>query len=251
MHGLFSSLTPLLRTLRRERFARRFFFMRKAPGLRLRFALGRAHATAEARVVEVLDALVRSGVLGKWSRGTYEPETYKFGGPEAIHLAHAHFHADSAAWWRWTRLHRADATVIGTQVLSIAVLNDLFVRALEGPEEVWDVWCQVAALHGRRPPMGAATAPRLRIEDLVARVSVAERGVLEAYSRANRRLARRLRSMHEAGALVGGARGALSQVALYHWNRFGFGDEARVNMFGGMTNAWSSTVDIGALSSKG
>jgi thiopeptide-type bacteriocin biosynthesis protein len=253
MHALFSRLAPAVRVLEREKRIRWFFFMRKAPGLRLRFALDRQRRAATARITELLDSLESSRVLRTWTRGSYEPETYKFGGPDAMELAHAHFHADAAAWWRWERLQRAKATRIGPQVLSIAVLNDLFTRALDGPEEVWDVWCEVAALHGRRPAWSDhadARAPRVRIEDLAPHVSPKEGRVLEACGKANERFVDHLKSRRDTGELLYGYRRILPHLALYHWNHFGFGLEERARMFDAMTHTWSPEAVTRPLEAK-
>ena len=66
-----------------------------------------------------------------------------------------------------------------------AGVNDLFDRFLEGPEEVWDVWCRIATLHGAKVPTGNSQTPRPSIDDVIDRVSPAEAAVLSDYSAAN------------------------------------------------------------------
>jgi thiopeptide-type bacteriocin biosynthesis protein len=223
-----------VRRLQREELLRGFFFMRKPPGLRLRFDLGDGATAAEGAIVDYLNGV--DGV--RWFPSCYEPETFQFGGPQAMEVVHRHAYADALAWWDWEQ-RPPETKPLGSTVLSLCVLNDLFARVVEGdPDEVWDVWCHVASLHGSSPSNDGAI-PRIRIEHLSERASEPERRVLRSYARANRSFARAFERLHAGGKLLHARRLVLPYVALFHWNRYGFALDERQRMYGAMTAAWS------------
>lgn len=240
-HTLLAGLFPLVRRLERDDLLEGFFFMRKPPGLRLRFALANAaQHLAEGAIVDFLNGLAGRHAVVSWFPSCYEPETFQFGGPEAIEVVHTHAYADSRAWWQWERRPSDGTTMLGATVLSLCVLNDLFSQVLEDDsDEVWDVWCHVAAAHGSPPSIDGESVPRVRIEHLANRATEAERRVLRLYERANRSFARAFRRLHTAGKLLYARRLVLPYVALFHWNRYGFSLEERQRMYRAMTSAWS------------
>jgi thiopeptide-type bacteriocin biosynthesis protein len=239
LHRVFAEVFALVGDLRRDGPLTHFFFMRKPPGLRLRFAL-RGDVDAPARAIEgTLDGLRARRLLRRWLPVVYEPETYKFGGPEAMQAAHFYFDADTRAWWRWERIRHANRASLDARLLSMTVLNDLFIQCLEGPEEVWDVWCRLAALHGATEAGRVHRAPAWRIADLLDRVSPGERAVLRRYSSAHAALARRFASIRSRGRLLFGFRLVLPHAAIYHWNRYGFAPAERAEIYTEMQEAWS------------
>jgi protein-L-isoaspartate(D-aspartate) O-methyltransferase len=239
LHRVFTEVFALVGGLRREGPLRHFFFVRKAPGLRLRFAL-RGDAESPARAIEAaLDGLRARRLLRRWLPVVYEPETYKFGGPGAMQAVHSYFDADTRAWWRWERMRHAERTSIDARLLSMTVLNDLFSQCLEGPEEVWDVWCRLAALHGGTEAGRAHGARAWCIADLADRVSPGERAVLRQYSLANAAVARRFASIRSRGRMLFGHRLVLPHAAIYHWNRYGFAPSERAAIYTEMQDAWS------------
>src|SRR5436190_20146465 len=242
MRSLFENIFPVVESLRKRKQLRCFFFMRKPPGLRLRFALHSLRGDAVREIESCIKSLVRRKVIAKWFPSVYEPETFKFGGPEAMEAVHAHFFADSKAWWRWEELRRGANTSIESRLLSLSVLNDLFAKFLDGPEEVWDVWCRVATLHGASVVSEGPAIQAIRIEDLIDRVTPGEQVILRSYLSYNGAMARRFGAIHAKGKLLFGNRLVLPHVALYHWNRFGFTPDDRASIFTAMMHAWSPNV---------
>jgi len=215
--------------LRREGAFDLWFWQRKEPGLRLRFRArpGREEEVAAA-LAPVLRGLARAGAVRRWRASVYEPEVHLFGGLPMMEAAHRWASADAAVQAAALTL---PGPAVTPSVLTLAVLNDLFRRGCDsGPEEVWDVWCRLAAMHGIIPGAGRPL-PAIRIEDIAALAPDACR----AMAAANARLAAVLSRAWSAGRLTTGRRAALSMVALFHWNRMGLDPDSRSRLIDGMT----------------
>lgn len=215
-----------------------FFFTWKPPGIRLRFELAGGKEAAH-EIESCLGELVDRGVLSRWYPSVYEAETFMFGGPEAMDAVHPYFFADSTGWWRWDAISRCPETMLDPRLLSVSVLNDLFVQFTDGPEEVWDVWCHVATLHGDAPTGGGPPVGAPMLADLVDQVGPSEQAVLRAYEDANAELTRRFRALHSAGRLLHASRLVLPHLAVHHWNRYRFSAPDRASMYTPMIRAWS------------
>ena len=252
MRALLEHVVAGVRRLRRERLVRGFYFMRKPPGLRLRFALrgGPARAPARDQIAALMDRAVKLRLARSWFPSAYEPEVFKFGGPAAMGAVHAHVFADTQAWWRWQQPPAEGDRQLPPALLSMAVLNDLFARFVDGPEEIWDVWRRLAALHGDSLVDAAAALAPVRPAHLVERVGARHQRVLRAYEQANARFARACRRLHERGRLLYAYRLLLPHVALGHWNRLGLSLAERRSIYAAMTAAWAPSVH-GHVATKG
>jgi thiopeptide-type bacteriocin biosynthesis protein len=240
LRAIWEPIATTVDSLAEQGLLRCFYFLRKPPGLRLRFAVdATAPPTVSSAIEAVLDELITGGLVARWYPSVYEPEVYKFGGPSAMDAVHDQFFADSACWWRWDQLVAAGETAIDARLLSVTVLNDLFRVFTGGPEEVWDVWCRLATMHGDRVAMDGQPAPAVAIADIVERVSAAEAELLRAYATSNAELAGRFRALLAEGKLLFAHRLVLPHVALYHWNRYGFTPSDRASMYTRMMRAWS------------
>jgi thiopeptide-type bacteriocin biosynthesis protein len=211
---------------RRARALRQYFFIRKPPGLRLRFLPTRAaRDDVIDTVIRRFRSLMRTGHLRQVFTSTYEPETYQFGGPQAMALTHAHFTSDTLLWCRIRALAAVGETQIAGEVLCLALVNDLLLRCLDqAPEEAWDVWCNLARLHGFpvRVDLGSPAKhllPAVRTGDLAGAVGSAEREILVAYGRANERLAQGMRRLQGRSRLLCGIREILPWIVIFQWNR--------------------------------
>jgi thiopeptide-type bacteriocin biosynthesis protein len=227
--AFFSALAPSLPELRGGGGGSCFWFVRKEPGLRLRF--GGEAMTAD--VAAIFDALVASGAVTSWFSSVYEPETHQFGGPEAMDAAHRWFDRDTAAWFAWNDLGGRQR--ITPNVLSLAVLVDLFERCLEAREEVWDVAENLAHLYAAPPDDTAAPAIGLsQLGQLLREVEP----VAAIYRDANAALAGELAALWRRGALTAGRRGILPFVAAFHWNRYRAPLVAITRIVGAMRSAY-------------
>lgn len=187
----------------------------------------------------MLADLGERGFIVRWYPTVYEAEVFKFGGPDAIDPVHAYFFADSTAWWCWEEHRDTGDASLNPRLLSVSVLNDLFAAFTDGPEEVWDIWCHIAVLHGDVVAIDAPRSPKVVIDDLVDRVSGAEATLLRKYASSNAELVEAFRSLGAAGKLLFANRLVLPHIALAHWNRYGFTSHDRASMFTRMMVAWS------------
>jgi len=203
--------------------------MRKPPGLRLRLrAAGQGYVELRGRLGDICDELRARALCGRNFLSCYEPETFQFGGPHAMEIVHRYFSADTRAWCAHAKLLLRGRALLGAEVLSLAVLNDLFHRTLRGSEdEVWDTWCNLSLVHGRHPQLSDRPLRAPSIEELVLAASPPERRLLRFYEAQNLQFARRLWRAHERGQLLYRMRLILPFVALFHWNRYALVSEQR------------------------
>lgn len=215
---LFHSLAPLIEELLPFKSGGRFHFMRKPPAIRLRFLPVARRAELEERLKILLDALKSQQIVSSWYFTCYEPEMRRFGGPATLELVHEHLHADAMCWWAWERARARGDTSLTASALSELMLADLFDRVLDSSmEEIWDVWCSIAEMHGVPRPDAPCSRPPADY-----RLSLADRAVLNDYHEANRRFAVKLKRLAQRGKVRLAHRGLLAPLAIAHWNLWGF-----------------------------
>jgi thiopeptide-type bacteriocin biosynthesis protein len=227
----------ITRWLAEKRFER-FFFMRKAPGLRLRFE-GRALETELWPALrEIVERGEREGTVRGHEFGVYDAETYQFGGETGLHIAHEFFHHDSLALMDLLAAEREDGEATDRSILSLLVLNDLFRRCVDDGPEHWDVWCNMdlagrtlnrdrevlqharKALAANRKTLTLTTGdPSLLLEQLAP----AERKAMQRLIDSNESVANRLRQAAREGKLLYGVRKILPFFVIFHWNRWSMG----------------------------
>lgn len=204
-----------------------WWFVRKAPQWRLR-ALPGPHGPDPMRHVlsGTLDALVEHQKIARWWPTVYEPEVPAFGGPAAMDIAHALFHADSAHILN--HIQNSEPPM-GRRELSVLLLCALFRAAGLEWFEQGDAWDKVSRLrplpadvtpsqlaelgHGLRTLMNADPSPL-----------IAPGGTLEAvapWMDAFETTGRALGEAAAAGTLERGLRQVLGHHVIFHWNRFG------------------------------
>ncbi|GHA38746.1 O-methyltransferase [Streptomyces tauricus] len=189
---------------------RRFHFLRKDAGVRLR---------TEQPATTLLDQLLADRVITGWTGGIYEPETHAFGGPEGMEVAHDVFCADSPA-------ALAETGTPGARERSVMLLSAMIREAGLDPFEAGDVYARWASSRPPvNPPQGAAREKavsamrRLMNADAALRpqpeVGWGER--VAAFEDAGRRL----RRLAADGRLTRGIRGVLAHHAIFAFNRAG------------------------------
>ena len=198
------------------------WFVRKPPGIRLRLSGPGFGIEASQALVVLLDHEVVQGNLECWWRSTYEPETYRLGGPVALTAVHTLLSADTTIWLGWESLSRQEGARLSADFMALAFYSDLLLRANEASEEAWDVWCALHRIYAgalpQEPSVPSAQRHVLLPQGLHQQANTAERALLDQGFVANETFARALQQIWEQGALVGGRRTLLATLASFHWN---------------------------------
>lgn len=220
-----ASETTLLEALRpvldRQRDAglESFWFIRKDPALRLRFGGENLEPSCGREIEALLDRLRGEGVVERWFTSVYEPEPFSLGGEACLDVVHRYFDHDTAACVAWRLADAEEPWRIGRDVLSLAVMGDLFHRCLyPNGEEIWDVWCNVSRTYG--PTDAPADIPAVQLDQLEALAGPRIAPIVARYKHANEELAQGLERCWQAGTLNVGRRALLVVIGSFHWNRY-------------------------------
>jgi thiopeptide-type bacteriocin biosynthesis protein len=225
-----ADLQRQLEAWRLEGRFQQFFFMRKPPGLRLRFEGPDLVSTLEHVLVRWLEDAERRNLIRSFRFATYEPEVFLFGGQTGMALAHEHFDRDSRLILAYETLNPID---LPRDRLSVALMHDLFVAIADDQSELWDIWQRVWHGHGRPPlppPAAMQVSPLRGLETLS---SPAARLLDEGRSN-NARVACRLHAADVARRLDCGPRAWLATACTFHWNRIGLSLDERVPLMAAM-----------------
>ena len=212
----------------------RFFFMNKAPGMRLRFEVsGRANAL---RLVEAW--LARRPEIARIEPSLYLAETYQFGGSAGSHVAHD-FHADDSL--RALEVMHREARGVASaspEILSLLVVCDLVRRMTDDTFEAWDVWKRME-ITGRRPRVSRSRARAmidlvrpfvLQPESVLPKLAAADRRLVTAAWATNERCATSVRRLAAEGRLLYHVRDILPFWIIFHWNRWEIEDQSALTI---------------------
>ncbi|PJG51262.1 hypothetical protein CVM73_32110 [Bradyrhizobium forestalis] len=213
-----------------------FFFQRKPPDLRLRFAGDRERLSV--RLLPLLRRARSEGHVLRYFSSVYEPEYRQFGGPECMRAVHKFWNTDSLMWIRSDRLAENGFADRERGPFIEAVLEDLFWRAMEDPCEVWDAWCNFGVLVRASLPGSMTTCPP-RICDLQAAALPHEADLAARYQQANAALADGLSRARENGRMSCGIRSIMPFIALFTLNRHGYDQPRLTALAGVMAAAWN------------
>jgi thiopeptide-type bacteriocin biosynthesis protein len=211
------SLAPTVAAWRTEDRFQRFWFVRKPPGLRLRFAGPELGGRLEPELSTWLVAAEAANDVRGFRFGRYEPEEHRFGGPAGLAVAHDLFDRDSAVLLRYETLDDDRRRDIDRHGFALAGVDDLFLRCLDDQAEVWDVWKRLEALLDGPQPAGTGAAPGPGWDTLEESGRALARDVAAGNSLA----ATALRATADAGRLTTGVRSWLAAAAAFSWNRWG------------------------------
>ncbi len=212
--AVLTTLGPHLEGWRAAQSLTWFHFTRKPPDLRLRFAGRDPGRDLGPPVQAVLARLAREGHVERHDLGLYEPETRKFGGPEAMALVHALFDRDTAAWLALEELRATGHAVLTEAQAATLLVQHLLRRVLPDDTERWDAWMNLADLLPA-PQAG----PNLSMPP--TRATRAERDVLAAAVEAATAFSAGLTRLTQAGQLRVGPRAMLPHVAMAILHRNG------------------------------
>jgi thiopeptide-type bacteriocin biosynthesis protein len=213
--------------------AQNFFFMRKPPGLRLRFELSPEASAEFADVLyEQADSWRADGLIEAVRPGVYEPESVLFGGPESMRYVHALFTVDSLFWLNYHALATPDEPAEPTLV-SLPMLRFL----LDGLDVTgWEdlgVWNQVRTATGRQLPPAADLTGFADVAGGIRRLWYEQNSYMEQLDPARQALlaehgellrhgAQRWSSDYFASrSATIGPRAAAAYYVVFFWNRAG------------------------------
>jgi thiopeptide-type bacteriocin biosynthesis protein len=219
---------------REERRFRGAFFMRKPPGLRLRFWGPEIRRRLEPALVAWLEDAERRNTIRGFRFAVYEPEIHRFGGLAGMAIAHEHFDHDSRLALRYETLPADDQIGLPRNLFSLAVVNDLFSRCVDDGAELWDIWQRLRRQVAAAAPIPAEDGGDLRRERealqlataFADRLSPATATLLADARAGNAAIAARLHAAIVAERLHIGARAWLAAVCVFHWNRLGLTTDA-------------------------
>lgn len=203
-----------------------FFFMRKAPGLRLRFEVLDA-AKSDRLHDDVSGWMTHAGLRGE-RRGIYEPETRLFGGESSMEYVHSLFTIDSLAWLYYEATSRHDS-VSSRICRSLELLVSLFDGlSLDAFEDV-GVWDAIVREWGRSPETRHADTPEFSqaADEVVRFWQSAWYGQVDATTDVYGQLLRSVARQWYSSVLQGpqpsiGTRRVAARVVVFHWNRGSF-----------------------------
>jgi thiopeptide-type bacteriocin biosynthesis protein len=220
-------LAPQLRQAEDNGIIASWWFIRKAPYWRLRCQPG--HAGTAAHLSGIIQDMRAQGLIVTAHQAIYEPETYAFGGPDAIDTAHRLFHADSRSILTYLT---APGPAIGRRELSVLLCSRMFRGARQDWHEQGDIWHQVTA-HRPLPSgtpadrlsdltpsvrqlMSTDTGPDSTLTDSGGPLAFAA-GWADAFEHAGDSLA----GLARQDTLTRGLRAVLAHHVIFHWNRIG------------------------------
>jgi thiopeptide-type bacteriocin biosynthesis protein len=202
-------LWAALQRWRRVRGLRCCFFMRKAPGLRLRGWCGSSAQRFERELVGWLQAAERRNDIRNFRLAVYEPERFHFGGPIGMAIAHDAFDRHCQRVLQYESLGDSDQRTLPRELFWLATLSELIALSAETSRERREVWRRLASWAGvtaRTSAEGAlgeqARAALERTPSFWQSLSLGAAAVLAQAGSDNAHIAARLRRAAAAGALT-------------------------------------------------
>lgn len=194
------------------------WFLRKAPGLRIRVWGDGVPAQGSRALSRVLDGHRARHLILNYETSHYEPEIHRFGGAPGLAVAHAFLNASANAWVAWDHARQQGNTRSDRTLVAAAIFDGLVVRMTNDLAERWDVWCRLTMLVGGVAPAPGKRpdGPRIEFAALATVGAPEERGLLRQMFAANARCAAAFDEIRRELAL--GPRTFLVSLAAFHWN---------------------------------
>lgn len=172
--------------------------------------------TYQQRSRERAHELITDGV--SWTGDIYEPETYAFGGVDAMTASHTLFHDDSRDLLSYLHQHPADrrerSLVLCTALMRAATLD------LNEQGDVWALVVQHRAEHLKQPP-SPNTQTWEGFTDNVRHLLTGTARTTDDWHAAFAKAGMELRRLRETGQLTRGLRAVIALHVIFHWNRLG------------------------------
>ncbi|HXD32915.1 MAG TPA: thiopeptide-type bacteriocin biosynthesis protein [Pyrinomonadaceae bacterium] len=205
-----------------------FWFVRKMPGLKLRFGGPGVAARLQAPLAEWLHHAERANEIRGFRFTIYEPEIHRFGGEAGMAVAHSHFDNGAQLVLAYESQAESLPKEVDRLTFSLANTNDLLDCALADEAEIWDVWKRLYAIVGGRASDAESDEPLALaggFENLPVERSSQLGELIAAAQTANAACAEALRALAAGGVLQVGVRAWLTAATTFEWNRFGLPDQ--------------------------
>jgi protein-L-isoaspartate(D-aspartate) O-methyltransferase len=229
-------LQPALAQAQADGAIDRWFYVRKSPFWRLRYAP--SGPAARRRMEHELSGLAAVGRNVSGTAGIYEPEAVAFGGDAAMSTAHDLFCADSRHILDYLALSRPGRPRLGQREMGILLPSMLMRAAGQDWYEQGDIWARVSRhrtddgqdLSAAKVPALRAAVRRLMTVDTGPSSLLTADGPLTpvaAWTAAFDHAGQRLADQAALGTLQRGLRAVLAHHVIFHWNRLGltYGDQ--------------------------
>ncbi|WP_052701033.1 thiopeptide-type bacteriocin biosynthesis protein [Loktanella sp. S4079] len=201
------------------------FFMRKSPGLRVRFEASVGADTLRNELDEAAKRWTLDALITHHTFGNYEPEAQLFGGHDSMRFVHSLFTLDSLVWLDW---HRQEQRQLDTWKVSFRHLRAVFDGlGISGWEDL-GVWAYIVEKTGRSLPGEMFSTPEDQATVTRPILSHWEKTghdgsndpepSLDAVTQCAARWKEGYFQTSEAWI---GARQAAAYLTIFHWNRAG------------------------------
>lgn len=221
---LFASITPLVAQWRGSGCLHNFFFMRKPPDVRLRFLVSNSEIVVNA-LTQQIKLLQVQGWIREFFFSDYQPELDRFGGSAAMQCVHHYFNQDTSLWLIYDQLCQQCSTLLPETFLPL-VFHDLFNNTLIEPHLVFKAW----RILGAFIPISPSTViPQIQLLSIAAfckrsTLTIAETDLMYGFAEANQRFAESI-GFIDANELTCDFCSVLAAIAMFNFNRYGFGGD--------------------------
>lgn len=219
-------LGELITSLRTEGRFRRWFFMVKPPGLRVRFEGDELATLLLPHLVAWLERASAARIIHSYRFGVYEPEIFRFGGPVGMSIAHEHFDRDCWRALLYETLPAEARRSLPPLLWGLAQAGGLIGYSLADDSETWDVWMRLARLFPEellhepsRFPEDELLDAALVPDSLTIGRSERVQALIKTAMKDDLIIAQKLLAATTAGVLMVGIRSWLATTTLFQWNR--------------------------------
>ena len=221
------SLKNALTQWRIDQLITYFFFVRKPPGLRLRFYSTGVNTKIRTKLVEwLLNAESHNDIRG-FRFGIYEPEVFRFGGFYGMDVAHLLFQYDADIFLEHKSLGKTLIDPLPLPLFSLISSHDLIRKCVDDTAEMWDVWKQLEAVLKSVDDNSLGPEVSYPMNDIMANENFMNRqplGVQKLISKilaSNTQIASFIRAAQINSHMSVGVRTWLVAAMVFHWNRYG------------------------------
>ena len=224
---------------------KQFFFIKKPPGIRMRFYGENLYTKFIPLIVEWLEENENNNNIRGYKFSIYEPEIYRFGGQGGIEVAHEHFSLDSDIIISYELASGKLKKSLPKILLSIISMHHLFTVCNNDKAEVWETWKKLQELienyiiisaQNSIDVLGMDVENQINLQNSFELISqeidinfdfIKEKNShiskqILKIKKNNLTISNLLQTNLKSNTINIGSREWLTSIAIFHWNRFGF-----------------------------